>query len=73
MTSNIDISQLSPAECILLAEELWDRASSHPDDVPPLTAAQQEELQRRLRLADRGETTYSPWSEVERRLLRPKE
>jgi putative addiction module component (TIGR02574 family) len=68
MSHEFDISHLSPAERILLAEELWD--SLAPDwQTVPLTPAQQEELERRLNAADRGELTYSSWHDVKRRLL----
>jgi len=66
-----DFSHLSPAERILLAEDLWDSVTAE-QDAPPLTPEQQEELQRRLDAADRGETTYSSWQDVKRRLLQPK-
>ena len=66
-----DFSRLTPAERILLAEDLWDSVTAE-QDVPPLTPAQQEELQRRLAAADRGEMTYSSWQDVKRRLLHPK-
>lgn len=66
-----DFSQLSSAERILLAEDLWDSVAAE-DNAPPLTPAQQEELQRRLEAADRGEMTYSPWGHIKRRLLSPK-
>jgi putative addiction module component (TIGR02574 family) len=63
-----DYSRLSVPERILLAEEIWD--SLDPDSqAMPLTPAQQEELERRLAAADRGEITYSSWDEVKRRLL----
>jgi putative addiction module component (TIGR02574 family) len=66
-----DFSHLSPAERILLAEDLWDSVTAE-QDAPPLTPSQQEELQRRLAAADRGEMTYSPWPDVKHRLLHPK-
>ena len=66
-----DFSQLSPTERILLAENLWDSVTNE-QDAPPLTPTQQEELERRITAADRGETTYSSWLDVKRRLLHPK-
>lgn len=66
-----DFSHLSPAERILLAEDLWDSVTGD-QDAPPLTSSQMEELHRRLAASDRGETTYSPWADVKRRLLQPK-
>ena len=65
----IDYSHLSPAERILLAEELWDSVAAE-QDVPPLSPEQQAELQHRLAIADRGEMTYSSWQDVKRRLSR---
>jgi putative addiction module component (TIGR02574 family) len=66
-----DFSHLSPAERILLAEELWDSVTDE-QDAPPLNSAQMEELHRRLAAADRGETTYSSWPDAKRRILHPK-
>jgi putative addiction module component (TIGR02574 family) len=54
MDSDIDISNLSPAECILLAEQLWEKARAHSESIP-VTAAQQKELGRRLDALKRGE------------------
>ena len=65
MKPEIDISQLSPAECILLAEELWDRARNHPEAFP-VTEAQMAELNRRLDAYERGEMPPgTPWEEVD--------
>jgi putative addiction module component (TIGR02574 family) len=67
---SFDFSHLSPAERILLAEDLWDSVAQQ--DVPSLTPAQEEELRQRLAAADRGEMTYSSWLDVKRRLTQPK-
>jgi putative addiction module component (TIGR02574 family) len=65
MNPNIDISQLSPAECILLAEQLWERARSQAGAVP-VTEAQLAELNRRLDAHERGEMPPgTPWEEVD--------
>jgi putative addiction module component (TIGR02574 family) len=66
-----DFSHLTPAERILLAEDLWDSVAAQ-DDVPPLTPAQEAELHHRLAAADRGEMSYSSWLDVKRRLTQPK-
>jgi putative addiction module component (TIGR02574 family) len=66
-----DFSHLTAAERILLAEDLWDSVTAE-QEAPPLNPAQQEELQRRLAAADRGEVTYSSWLDVKRRLLHPR-
>jgi putative addiction module component (TIGR02574 family) len=69
MTRDGDISRLTPAERILLAQDLWDSVALEAESMP-LTPAQQQEIERRLAAADRGAVKYSPWNEVKRRLLR---
>jgi len=68
MKPDFDYSRLTTAERILLAEDLWDSLAADHQSLS-LTPAQQEELQRRLAAAERGEVSYSPWEEVKRRLL----
>lgn len=68
-TQPFDFSQLSPAERILLVQDIWDSLAGEPRAFF-LTAAQQHELERRLAASDRGEMTYSPWAEVKHRLLK---
>jgi putative addiction module component (TIGR02574 family) len=62
----IDIEALSPSERIELAERLWNSLRASPEEVP-LTAAQEEELDRRREAyredRDRGEAL----SEIGRR------
>ena len=65
--SIIDINQLSPEQRLELLEQLWDSLSSNPDAVP-LTAAQREELDRRLDEIDREGPVGIPWDEVMRRI-----
>lgn len=36
---------------------------------PPITDAQRDELDRRIAAVDAGATTFSPWAEVEARIL----
>jgi putative addiction module component (TIGR02574 family) len=59
MKPEIDISQLSPAECILLAEQLWERARNHPEAIA-VTEAQLTELDRRLDAFKGGEMPPRP-------------
>ncbi len=67
MTTGPDISHLSPAERILLAQALWDSLLPSQES-QPLTPAQQQEIERRLAAAERGEISYSSWEDVKRRL-----
>lgn len=60
---------LSPAERILLVEELWDRIADEPQSVP-VTPAQRAELDRRLDALEKNPDAGRPWSEVRDELLR---
>ena len=67
---DFDFSQLSPAERISLAQDLWDSVlKGHA--VPTTTAAQRTEIEHRIALADSGQMSGSLWSEV-KAALRPK-
>jgi putative addiction module component (TIGR02574 family) len=70
-TRPFDFTHLTPAERILLAEDLWDSVTAE-QDAPPLTAEQEDELRHRLAAADRGGMSYSTWSDVKHRLTQPK-
>ncbi|GAA6620108.1 addiction module protein [Scytonema sp. NUACC26] len=63
----IEISQLSIAERIQLAEDLWDSILEQQDEVP-LTDAQQQELDLRLERYHQEPTSGSTWEEVKQRL-----
>jgi putative addiction module component (TIGR02574 family) len=63
----VEISQLSIAERIQLAEDLWDSISEQQDELP-LTDAQQQELDRRLENYQQDTTLGSTWEEVKQRL-----
>ena len=64
MSTEFDLSGLSASECILLAEQLWEHARTHPEAVP-VTAVQREELKRRLDALDSGEMPPGePWEVV---------
>ena len=56
----LDISRLSPEERIRLAEELWDSLLEAPEEVP-LTAAQAEELDRRVEAYREDRDPGEPW------------
>ena len=72
MTSNAlrkELLELSRAEKLELVEELWDNIASDPDgEAEPLTAAQREDLERRLREMDEHPERGRPWEEVRERL-----
>ena len=61
-----ELMELNAAERIQLAEDLWD--SIAPEDLPPLTAEQQQEIDRRLAEHARDPSRASSWEEVRARL-----
>lgn len=63
----VEISQLSIAERIQLAEDLWDSILEQ-EDVLPITDAQKQELDRRLERYQQDRTAGSTWEEVKQRL-----
>ena len=65
--SAIDVSSLTFDERLELLEEIWDSLSVNPDALP-LTAAQREELDRRLDEIDREGPSGIPWEEVVQRI-----
>jgi len=64
----IDLTKLSSDERLRLIEEIWESLAPSPKAIP-LTAAQREELDRRLdELAGAEEDEGIPWDEVARQL-----
>lgn len=63
----VEISQLSIAERIQLAEDLWDSILEQQDALP-LTNAQKQELDRRLEQYQQNPTAGSTWEEIKQRL-----
>jgi putative addiction module component (TIGR02574 family) len=63
----VEISQLSIAERIQLAEDLWDSILDRPDEVE-LGLAQQQELDRRLTQHSQDPNAGSSWEKVKQRL-----
>ena len=63
----VEISQLSIAERIQLAEDLWESILERQDELP-LTDAQKQELDRRLENYQQDRTSGSTWQEVKQRL-----
>jgi putative addiction module component (TIGR02574 family) len=62
-----EISQLSVAERIQLAEDLWDSILDKTDEIQ-LSKAQQQELDRRLEQHRQDPTAGSTWETVKQRL-----
>jgi putative addiction module component (TIGR02574 family) len=63
----VEISQLSIAERIQLAEDLWDSILEQQDELP-LTDAQKQELDQRLENYQQDPASGSTWEEVKQRL-----
>jgi putative addiction module component (TIGR02574 family) len=64
-----EIEQLSVAERVQLAEEIWDTVAATPEQLP-VTEAQRAELDRRLRSTSRSRVEPLPWEEVRAKLQR---
>lgn len=62
-----DLLALSVSERIQLVEDVWDSIVAAPDSVP-LTAAQKEELDRRLDAYHKNPDAGSPWEFVRERI-----
>ncbi|MEM7557227.1 MAG: addiction module protein [Cyanobacteria bacterium P01_A01_bin.84] len=63
----VDIAQLSVAERIQLAEDLWDSILEQQEEFP-LSEPQKQELDKRLENYKRNPTSGSSWKEVKKRL-----
>jgi putative addiction module component (TIGR02574 family) len=64
---NMQIQELSNAERILLAEELWDSVAND-DKLFPLTEEQKELLNLRLAKYMLDKEVGASWSEVKKRI-----
>lgn len=62
-----EILQLSIAERIQLAEDIWDSIAAFPEAMP-LTEAQKEELDRRLQAHTQNPNEGISWDELKDRL-----
>jgi putative addiction module component (TIGR02574 family) len=67
--SDIDFSNLTTAERIQLAEDLWDSVAAETGGLP-LTAAQQAELDRRLADLERDPGADESWESARTRIER---
>jgi putative addiction module component (TIGR02574 family) len=63
-----DLLELTPAERIQLAEDLWDSVSASPETMPGLTATQIAEIERRFGEHARDPAAAIPWEQVRTRL-----
>jgi putative addiction module component (TIGR02574 family) len=68
--SHDEILQLSVAERVQLAEEIWDSIATSPEALP-VTDAQKQELDRRLELQSADPNRGTSWPEVRSKLHRP--
>jgi putative addiction module component (TIGR02574 family) len=59
-----ELMDLTPAERLQLVEELWD--SIEPQDLPPLTDRQIEEIEQDWADHKRDPSSAVPWEEVRR-------
>lgn len=64
---NIEISQISIAERIQLAEDLWDSVLLTPEALPT-TNSQKQELDSRLEAYERDPADGASWQDVKERL-----
>ena len=66
-TTDLDISKLSLAERMQLAEDLWDSVAAETGELP-LTEAQAAELDRRLAALERDPEAGESWQVVRARI-----
>ena len=64
---SLGIDQLSSAERLLLAEEIWDSIGEE-ENAARITDAQREDLQRRIAEYEANPKAGSSWEEVKARL-----
>lgn len=67
MMESFGLDRLSPAERIILAEELWDSIATAGEGFL-LSEAHREDLQRRLDAHRDNPKAGTPWAEVKARL-----
>ncbi|HWE07039.1 MAG TPA: addiction module protein, partial [Rhizomicrobium sp.] len=61
MAELAELFQLSAAERMQLAEDLWDSVTVDPRQIPPLTEAQLAEIERRLAEHAKNPSSALPW------------
>ena len=65
------VLEMTPAERILLVQDIWDSIAAVPESVL-LTDAQRDELDSRLADYHRDPLAGSPWAKVKSRIRRQK-
>ncbi len=60
-----DILKLSVAERLNLIHQIWNTIDTSTLEI---TSAQKKELDKRLQRAENGETSFSTWADVKKRL-----
>lgn len=63
-----EIKQLSVVERLLLVQEIWDSIVADQESLP-ITEAQRDELDKRLRAYRTAPEEGSPWEEVKNRVV----
>jgi putative addiction module component (TIGR02574 family) len=66
-----EILQLSVTERLQLVQDIWDSIAAQPENVP-VTQAQRNELDRRLKALEQEPEAGSSWEEVRARIRRSK-
>jgi putative addiction module component (TIGR02574 family) len=68
LMSALGVDRMSVEDRLRLVEEIWDSLGPAAE-LPPLTDAQKQELDRRVAVLDANPETVSTWEEVEARIL----
>lgn len=68
LMTSLEIDRLGYPERVQLVEEILDSLDSGREP-PPLTEAQRQKLDRRLRALEANPNAVSPWEEIEARVL----
>jgi putative addiction module component (TIGR02574 family) len=66
-----EILKLSVSERLQLTQDIWDSIAAQPENVP-VTKAQRDELDRRLKAMEADPDLGSSWEEVKARIRRSK-
>jgi putative addiction module component (TIGR02574 family) len=64
-----DLLELTPAERVLLAQDLWDSVATRPESLP-MTKVQRNELERRAAEDENNPSAALQWNTVRSRIRR---